>query len=151
MVKMVVSGGETGVDRAALDVACARGIACGGWCPLGRVADDGRIRRRYRLEETPSVNYLQCTEWNVRDSDGTLILTRGRLLGGTLKTLVYARERYHKPVLVLQLRHGDGRRRVRGWLRRHRIRVLNVAGPREKKRRGIYAQARRVLNSVLST
>jgi len=150
MVAMVVSGGETGVDRAALDVACALGIACGGWCPRGRVAEDGRIRRRYSLDETPSVNYLQCTEWNVRDADGTLILTRGRLSGGTLKTLVYARERYHKPALVLQLRNDGQCRRLRAWLRRHRIRVLNVAGPRERKRRGIYAQARRLLRGALS-
>src|SRR3954471_16191521 len=91
MVEMVVSGGETGVDRAALDVACARGITCGGWCPQGRVGDDGRPTRRSELEETPPASYLQCTEWNVRDSDGTLILTRGRLSGGTLKTLIYAR------------------------------------------------------------
>ena len=150
MVAMVVSGGETGVDRAALDVACALGIACGGWCPRGRVAEDGRIRRRYSLDETPSANYLQCTEWNVRDADGTLILTRGRLSGGTLQTLVYARERYRKPALVLQLRHDGQRRRLRAWLRRHRIRVLNVAGPREHKRRGIYAQARRLLRGALS-
>ena len=146
---MVVSGGETGVDRAALDVACALGITCGGWCPRGRVAEDGRIRRRYSLDETPSVNYLQCTEWNVRDSDGTLILTRGRLSGGTRQTLVYARQQYHKPALVLQLRNDGQCRRLRAWLRRHRIRVLNVAGPREHKRRGIYAQARRVLRGAL--
>lgn len=145
----IVSGGATGVDRAALDVAHERGIACGGWCPRGGVADDGRIDGHYPLRETPSANYLQCTEWNVRDSDGTLILTRGRPTGGVLKTLHYALERYHKPALVLHLRHRNETRRVRAWLRRKRIRVLNVAGPRERKRRGVYRDARRLLLRVL--
>ena len=146
---MIVSGGDTGVDRAALDVARSLGIACGGWCPAGRVADDGRIHRCYGLAETPSANYLQCTDWNVRDSDGTLILARGRLSGGTLNTLRYALQRYRKPALVLQVRRGNDLRRVRSWLRRRHIRVLNVGGPREAKRRGIYRQARALLSAIL--
>src|SRR5205085_1276392 len=137
MLAMIVSGGDTGVDRAALDVARSLGIACGGWCPAGRVADDGRIHRCYGLAETPSANYLQCTDWNVR------------LSGGTLNTLRYALQRYRKPALVLQVRRGNDLRRVRSWLRRRHIRVLNVGGPREAKRRGIYRQARALLSAIL--
>ena len=69
----IVSGGQTGADRAALDWAIERGIPHGGWCPRGRRAEDGRIDRRYALRETPAHDYQQRTRWNVRDSDGTLI------------------------------------------------------------------------------
>jgi predicted Rossmann fold nucleotide-binding protein DprA/Smf involved in DNA uptake len=86
MLRQVVSGGQTGVDRAALDAALEAGIPCGGWCPKGRIAEDGRLPSRYPLRETPSDSYAQRTEWNVRDSDGTLILTRGALDGGTALT-----------------------------------------------------------------
>jgi hypothetical protein len=86
LLRKVVSGGQSGVDRAALDAARELGIPNGGWCPRGRLAEDGRIARRYRLVETPSGNYVQRTEWKVRDSDGTLIVNRGRLDGGTLLT-----------------------------------------------------------------
>ena len=72
----IVSGGQTGVDRAALDVALALGLACGGWCPRGRRAEDGPLPARYPLRETPSASYPERTEWNVRDSDGTLVLHR---------------------------------------------------------------------------
>ena len=70
----IVSGGQTGVDRAALDAALALGMRCGGWCPAGRWAEDGPIDPRYPLRETPSGDPAQRTEWNVRDSDATLIL-----------------------------------------------------------------------------
>src|SRR6266571_9073801 len=83
VVSKIVSGGQTGVDRAALDVALELGIPCGGWCPRGRRAEDGIIPERYPLIETPTTAYPQRTERNVRDSDGTLVLTVGRADGGT--------------------------------------------------------------------
>src|ERR1043166_1868000 len=97
------SGGQTGVDRAALDVALEWGVPCGGWCPRGRRAEDGPINPRYPLVETPWVGYPQRTEWNVRDSDGTLILTRGEADRGTALTIELA-SRYQKPCLVLALK-----------------------------------------------
>ena len=81
MIARVVSGGQRGVDRAALDVAIELSIPHGGWCPAGRRAEDGRIPDHFQLQETPSRDYPQRTRWNVRDSDGTLILTRGEPTG----------------------------------------------------------------------
>mgnify|MGYP003793290687 CR=1 FL=1 len=91
MIKKIVSGGQTGVDRAALDVAMQLGIPVGGWCPRGRRAEDGRIPDSYPLREASSVNYAKRTELNVRDSDGTLILSGGPLTGGTALTESLAR------------------------------------------------------------
>lgn len=90
MIK-IISGGQTGVDRAALDAALQLGIPCGGWCPKGRKAKDGPIPDRYPLKETESGSYPVRTEMNVRDSDGTLILTWGRPTGGTALTVRLAR------------------------------------------------------------
>ena len=144
----IVSGGQTGVDRAALDVARELGIAAAGWCPRGRRAEDGRIRRRYRLRETPSRDYAQRTEWNVRDSDATLIVSDRPLEGGTLLTARLA-ARKGKAVLVVEpgkaLRGG----KFLAWLGRNRVRVLNVAGPRGSRHPGVYAQAKRVLAELL--
>ena len=145
MLRKVVSGGQSGVDRAGLDAARDLGIPSGGWCPKGRRAEDGRIPRRYRLVETPSGNYVQRTEWNVRDSDGTLIVNRGRLDGGTLLTAELALGRYRKPLLVVQLGRRIRGERFRAWRAQHRVRVLNVAGPRESKRPGIYRAAKALL------
>lgn len=150
MVEKIVSGGQTGVDRAALDVALELGLPCGGWCPKGRKAEDGPIARRYPLQETPSDDYAQRTAWNVRDSDGTLILTRGQPTEGTALTIELA-ERQGKPHLVMDLHEQPDRASVRAWITTHRIRVLNIAGPREEKCPGIYAQASQFLRQLLST
>src|SRR4030095_6805682 len=97
----IVSGGQTGADRAALDWAIEHGVPHRGWCPQGRRAEDGRIGPQYNLKETPESQYVQRTEWNVRDSDGTLLVTLdNRLSGGTKQTLQFAR-RYRKPCLRL--------------------------------------------------
>src|SRR5690606_25772528 len=87
IIERIVTGGQTGTDRAALDFALEAGIACGGWCPRGRIAEDGPIAALYPLVETPTSLYEQRTEWNVRDSDATLVLTHGTPIGGTLLTL----------------------------------------------------------------
>src|SRR5207302_8438813 len=102
MFTRIISGGQTGVDRAALDVALELGLPCGGWCPRGRRAEDGPLDARYPLRETPWSGYPQRTGWNVRDSDGTLILTRGRPDRGTAYTAEVA-GRLHKPCLILDL------------------------------------------------
>mgnify|MGYP006174065873 CR=1 FL=1 len=88
----IISGGQTGVDRAALDAAMAAQYPVGGWCPQGRRAEDGPIPRDYPLRETPSAEYAQRTLWNVRDSDATLVLTPGPITGGTRWTVVKAQE-----------------------------------------------------------
>src|SRR5919108_3104860 len=106
---MVVSGGQTGVDRAALDAAAEVGLRTGGWCPRGRRAEDGALAALYTLRETPSRGYAQRTEWNVRDSDATLVLCRGAPRGGTALTLRVAK-RCGRPVLVVDPSGGDGAR-----------------------------------------
>jgi hypothetical protein len=145
----IVSGGQTGVDRAALDVALAMGLDTGGWCPRGRRALDGRIPERYTLRETPSSHYSQRTEWNVRDSDATLILTRGTPSGGTRLTLDLAR-RYGRPVRVVDLALPPPVSEVRDWLRGNGVHVLNVAGPREEGAPGIRRQAADYLVDLLA-
>lgn len=147
-IERVVSGGQTGVDRAALDAALALGIPVGGWCPLGRLAEDGPIPERYPLRETPSPAYPERTEWNVRDSDATLALARGVPSGGTAFTVRLA-ERYGRPCLVLDLERAPDPAAIGSWARRHGVRILNVAGPRESSSPGIYAAAGRFLEAAL--
>jgi hypothetical protein len=146
----IVSGGQTGVDRAALDVALELGLPCGGWCPRGRLAEDGPLDPRYPLRETPLPLYPQRTRWNVRDSDGTLVLTRGAPGGGTALTIELA-QRYDKPLLVLDLGSNLDTGEVHTWAQQHGVRVLNVAGPRESDNDGIHEQAVRFLRRVLQT
>lgn len=148
-LKKVVSGGQTGVDRAALDAALELKIPCGGWCPKGRLAEDGPLPARYPLTETPTPEYAQRTEWNVRDSDGTLVLTFGEPTGGTAQTVDVAK-RLKKPHLILDLTESPSAQGVHAWALAHAIVVLNVAGPRESKCPGIYARALRFLHEVCS-
>ena len=148
-IQRIISGGQTGVDRAALDVARELGLPCGGWCPKGRTAEDGLINRRYPLKETPSEEYAQRTEWNVRDSDGTLVLARGKLSGGTAQTVEVA-ARLGKPYLVVDLAKRPSAIAVRRWVQRNHVRALNAAGPRESKAPGIYAEASEMLRTILS-
>ena len=136
----VISGGQTGVDRAALDAALALDHEVGGWCPHGRRAEDGPISRRYPLRETQSDKYPPRTALNVRDADATLILHLGTLDGGSQLTEEIAR-RSHKRFKSIDLRHPAAVEDARAWLRIADARVLNVAGPRESKYPGIYARA----------
>ncbi len=149
MLEKVVSGGQTGVDRAALDVALELGLPCSGWCPKGRKAEDGPIPSRYPLTETKSADYAQRTEWNIRDSDGTLVLTRGTPSEGTAFTIEVAKK-WGKPCLVLDLSDKPIASAVVAWAKEHGIKILNVAGPRESKCPGIYAQALEFLKKVLA-
>ena len=137
------------MDRAALDVALTLGLPCGGWCPKGRKAEDGALAPRYPLHETPSEHYAQRTEWNVRDSNGTLVLTRGEPVGGTAQTVEVAAAR-GKPCLVLDLATAPAPEAVRAWAAAQAVKVLNIAGPRESKSPGIYAQAAAFLRQALA-
>lgn len=129
MVEKIVSDGQTGVDRAALDVGLALGLAVGGWCPRGRRAEDGPIPDRYPLVETPERNYQVRTRRSIEDADGTLILNLGKLEGGTALAAAHARK-VGKPCLIVALEEGIEPAPFRDWLAAHHIRVLNVAGPR---------------------
>ncbi len=144
----VISGGQTGVDRAALDVALELGLPCEGWCPQGRRAEDGVLPPRYPLRETPSTEYPQRTRWNIRDADGTLILHAGGLDRGSALTARIA-EQLRRPVLVLAVRTAEAAA-VREWMRANSVARLNVAGPRESRSPGIYEMARGLLRAAWS-
>lgn len=148
MISKIVSGAQTGVDRAALDVALELSVPCGGWCPRGRRAEDGLLPPRYVLQETPLADYAQRTEWNVRDSDGTLILYEGTMSGGTALTADLA-ARYRKACLAVDLGQEVPVEWVASWLWERGIQVLNVAGPRESQSPGIYERARNFLRVLL--
>lgn len=147
----IISGGQTGADRAALDWAIERGLSHGGWCPKGRKAEDGAIDRRYNLVETPSEDYSQRTEWNVRDSDGTAVLSiRKELRGGSLLTVEFA-TRYDRPMIHLraldeQVNHAQ---ELRSFIAKFDISVLNIAGPRESEEPGVYHFVSSVLDQAL--
>lgn len=149
-LKRIVSGGQSGVDRAALDVAMRLGFGCGGWCPRGRLSEDGSIPMNYPLKETPTPAYAERTEWNARDSDGTLVLTWGPPANGTAFTVDMA-HKHGRPVLVIDLdRRAANLDEVHTWLLENGIRTLNVAGPRESKCPGIYEDASAFLEALLS-
>lgn len=129
------SGGQTGADRAGLDWAIQHRIAHAGWCPKGRLAEDGPIPAVYQLKETPRKDYLQRTEWNVRDTDATLIFTMdARLSGGSLRTFEFAR-RQGKPVVHLSANLGvvAAADSVHRCFAEHPVRILNIAGSRASK------------------
>ncbi|MGB5835147.1 MAG: putative molybdenum carrier protein [Thiohalocapsa sp.] len=148
----VRSGGQTGVDRGALDAVLALsdriGTGAGGWCPRGRRAEDGFIETRYPLDETPSPDPAQRTEWNVRDSDATLILTRPVLSAGTAVTERVA-ERLGRPLLRVDLTQQVPINELCAWLQQACVSVLNVAGPRESECPGIEAQTRELMQRLL--
>lgn len=148
---IILSGGQTGVDRAALDFAIARGIDHGGWCPRGRAAEDGPIASHYQLEETPSATYSQRTEWNVRDADATLVISPTRATsGGTLLTIEWARQ-LDKPLLHLTGEESPDASAASlcGFLDVYRVQRLNIAGPRESQAPGVGELVHTVLSRAL--
>jgi hypothetical protein len=157
----LISGGQTGVDRAALDVAIERGIAYGGWCPQGGWAEDlaeppGLLTRYPALKETPLADPAQRTEWNVRDADACMIVADAGGLAVSAGT-VLAEElahRYRKPLLVAKLGEPDTLKRAALWLRVQRGRypaglTLAIGGPRESEAPGIYGAAVTFLRALL--
>ncbi len=148
VLEKIVSGGQTGVDRAALDAALAAGFPSGGWAPKGRMAEDGAIPERYPLDECSIAGNAERTRLNVRDSDATLILTRGEISGGTGLTVEWA-EKLSKPCLVVDLAQPTDPDGIAGWLEGERTKVVNVAGPRESTAPGIGAEAVAVMKAVL--
>jgi hypothetical protein len=154
MVEKIVSGGQTGADRAALDFALEKGLRIGGWVPKDRAAEDGRIPDRYAgLLETESSDPAARTALNVRDSDATLILSHGPLSGGSLLTLREA-ERTSQPVLHLDLADSSlaaAAERLRRWLAEVRPTILNVAGPRASQDPAIASETAAVLAAGLRT
>lgn len=132
-IPKIISGGQTGADRAALDWALSHKIPCGWWCPKGRKAEDGPIPETYPLRESTSASYLQRTEWNVRDSDGTVLFSVSPALsGGSKKTVEFAKK-HKKSYLHLHVGQADCERRLRSFLSGNSIAILNVAGPRASK------------------
>lgn len=144
-IRRIVSGGQSGVDRAALDAAIEHAIDHGGWCPRGRIAEDGTIKDHYKLKETPSADYDQRTEWNVRDSDGVLLLTRGTIAGGTMYTKKMA-IKLGRPYMVVNPCRWNEVDNVIFWLSHKAIETLDIAGPRESQQPGIYIESRRFLS-----
>jgi hypothetical protein len=145
----IISGGQTGVDRAALDVALELGIPCGGWCPRGRKAEDGPIDPRYPLKETSSPNYPLRTEKNLREADGTLVLTKGPVNGGPSLTVWLAIE-YKKTHLIIDLYNKTDPSIVWEWGEKNQVKILNVTGPKESEVQGIYDQTVDFLRKVLN-
>ncbi len=135
----IISGGQTGVDRAALDFALKNNIQCGGWCPLGRLAEDGIISDKYPLKEATTSEYEERTRLNVKDSDGTLILYENEMDEGTVLTHKLALA-LNKSVLTIKLPVGQAfnKEQLSNWITQNNISELNIAGPRENSSPGIY-------------
>lgn len=147
---MLISGGQTGVDRAALDAAIAYDIPHGGFVPKGRFAEDGKLPLQYKVKEVSSSDYADRTRANVDWANATLIIYRGRLMGGTLFTWEYAKNR-GKPALMIDLkmlRPESAVERIKEWLAKIEPSILNVAGPRESTHPGIYQEALQILSST---
>lgn len=155
-IKLIVSGGQTGVDRAALDVAIDLKIPHGGWCPQGRKAEDGIIPSTYQLIEAPAPDaqetdpnaiYNIRTELNVRDSDGTLIILKDEPIGGTLFTIEMVKK-YKKLYFIFYINKSKIED-VANWIMQNKISKLNVAGPRASQTEGIYSYAYDILKTLL--
>ena len=153
MLHKIISGGQSGVDRAALDAAIKSNIYHGGWCPKGRKAEDGTIPKCYFLQETPSPDYNERTRRNIKDSDGTLILIPKlpvNVNDGTILTIEEVKLKY-KPHKIVDLSAKQDYHDLSNWLEKHSIKVLNIAGPRESQSPGIYKKSILFLNKLFHT
>ena len=152
LIKKIVSGGQTGVDRAALDLALKYNIDHGGWCPKGRLAEDGTISIKYSLQETDSSDYSQRTKQNIIDSDATLILVPKlplpeNITDGTILTINFCKEvnKLHLIVALSSNKFED----IRFWIKKNNINILNVAGPRSSQSEDIYELAYNYLKKLI--
>ncbi|MBL4622820.1 MAG: putative molybdenum carrier protein [Immundisolibacteraceae bacterium] len=149
-ITKIISGGQTGVDRGALDAALALEFNCGGQCPKGRLAEDGPIDPKYPLDESASSRYQDRTEQNVIDSDATLIISGGRIEGGTRLTMELALK-HDKPCLITDLRRPTPIKQLASELAALKIEILNIAGPRESKQPGVARQAQILITDLLQS
>lgn len=148
VVEKIISGGQTGADRAALDFAIENGIPHGGWCPKGRLTEEGPLAKKYRLSETKTEDYNERTLQNILDSDATLIFCHGELSGGSLYTLILALK-YERPVLVVDLGGSVLPKEVKNWIGKHHIKILNIAGPRASKNPLIFQDVKSYLKELI--
>lgn len=148
----IISGGQTGVDRAALDVALKNGIECGGWCPAGRLDELGRIPGRYPVWELEHGGFTERTLQNLKDADGTVIIYPGKLSGGTEQTVRFCLEqqRPHQLLDTSKIPTEEAARLIADFVRNHKIDTLNVAGPRESEWPEGYDYAFRALETFLA-
>ena len=148
-----MSGGQTGVDRAALDVALEHGIESGGWCPTGRLDEFGRIPDRYPLKELDSGGFTERTLHNVKDSEGTVIIYPGKLDGGTEQTVRFCaqEQRPHKLIDASTMSVEEAAQAISDFVRKNKIDILNVAGPRQSEWADGYDYAFRALDEFLNS
>jgi len=153
LLKKIISGGQTGADRAALDVAIELGIAHGGAIPKGRRAEDGVLDKKYLLVEMETISYPKRTEKNVMDADGTVIFSHGSLRGGSMLTANLA-VKYKKPLLCLDVTKQSldkAKTAVSRFLEREKIVILNVAGPRASGDPEIYKTVCEIMKAVVQS
>jgi putative molybdenum carrier protein len=147
----IISGGQTGVDRAALDVALRDGIECGGWCPAGREDEFGKIPDHYPVQELQGGGFTERTLQNVKDSDGTVVIYSHELQGGTEQTVRFCVElqRPHHLIDASRVATEDAVKLLADFVRKHKISILNVAGPRQSEWPEGNAYAFRTLSAFL--
>jgi Circularly permutated YpsA SLOG family len=147
----IISGGQTGVDRAALDAALRHGIESGGWCPAGRLDEFGKIPDHYPIRELQGGGFAERTLQNVKDSDGTVVMYPGELRGGSEQTIRFCVElqRPHQLIDASKLATEDAAQLIADFVRKNKIDILNVAGPRQSEWPEGYAYASRALESFL--
>ena len=148
----IISGGQTGVDRAALDVALRHGIECGGWCPAGRLDELGKIPDRYPVQELSRSGFTERTLQNVKDSDGTVVIYPGELRGGTEQTVRFCveLERAYQLIDASRVATEDAVKLIANFVRKNKIDILNVAGPRQSEWPEGYDYSSRVLDIFLT-
>ena len=147
----IISGGQTGVDRAALDAALRHGINCGGWCPAGRLDEFGKIPDHYPIQELRDGGFTERTLQNVKDSDGTVVIYPGELRGGTDRTVRFCveLERPYQLIEASRIAAQDAAKLIADFVRKNAIGILNVAGPRQSEWPEGYAYAFRALEAFL--
>lgn len=151
MIKKIISGGQTGADRAALDTAIKFNIDHGGWVPQGRCAEDGVLPVRYRMQEMPTDSYPKRTEQNVKDAHATLIITRGPLTGGSLltKNLAFSHKKPCTHINLVSIDEFEAAIILNSFILDYTIEILNVAGPRASNDPGIYRDVKAILETVI--
>jgi len=152
-ITKVISGGQTGADRAGLDYAIKHDIPHGGWIPKGRKTEDGKLPERYQLQEMPTGEYRKRTEKNILDSDGTLIVSHGQLSGGSALTRELAKKnkKFWIHIDMQEVTLETAAARLASWIEKNRIGTLNVAGPRASKDPKIYAATLALLEQAVLT